>query len=656
MPYFTPKDPLQSLHAKPIDSTITGRGIVVGCLLALCISIGAPYGRQVIQGTSLALTSATPAAFFLFFILLLTLHTLLGLCRRSWCFTRGELLTIFVLMMIASAIPTKGVAGLLLPMITGTYYYAAPENGWVETVHPHLPTWLLVDDLQAVKDFYEGSAQGGEVPWQAWWPPLAGWLLFYLAFYLAQTSIMVILRRQWVENERLVYPLMQVPLAMLQQDEQDRLLMPFFRRGSMWLGFAIPFVLMSVYALHNYHPAFPALRLSSEIDLFGQTGQLRFGLNFLMLGFGYFISTSVGFSLWIFYLLHQIQEGVMAHWGMHSAQAKLGWWTEPGMGHQMMGALVALMAVSLWVARSHLKQVLQKAWCPETGLDDGDEIMSYRGALAGLLLGTVVMWLWLWQSGIPFWLAPVFIGSALTILTGLARIISETGLPIIKATMIPAGFVVSSVGVPALGMKGMVATGYTMVWCGDLLVFMMAPLANGLKLASEIQGRRRLLFWGMIAVMLIALVGSVCYTIELAYAHGSMNLLISEHYAREPSRFAAEKMVDLTGPDWPGYLRMGGGALVMTVLMLARQHFLGWPLHPLGFVVSHGRVMDGIWFSIFLAWLCKAVVLKYGGAAAYRRFQPFFLGLALGHIVVGGVWLVIDGFTGMVGNRIHLYS
>ena len=138
-----------------------------------------------IQGTSLALTSATPAAFFLFFILLLTLHILLGLCRRSWCFTRGELLTIFVLMMIASAIPPKGVAGLLLPMITGTYYYAVPENDWVETVHPYLPTWLLVDDLQAVKDFYEGSAQGGEVPWQAWWPPLAGWLLLAGGLLLA---------------------------------------------------------------------------------------------------------------------------------------------------------------------------------------------------------------------------------------------------------------------------------------------------------------------------------------------------------------------------------------------------------------------------------------------------------------------------------------
>ena len=49
------------------DTTVTVRGLGVGCVLALGIAIGAPYGRQVIQGTSLALTSATPAAFFLFF-------------------------------------------------------------------------------------------------------------------------------------------------------------------------------------------------------------------------------------------------------------------------------------------------------------------------------------------------------------------------------------------------------------------------------------------------------------------------------------------------------------------------------------------------------------------------------------------------------------
>ena len=60
------------------DTAVTVRGLCVGCVLALGIAIGAPYGRQVIQGTSLALTSATPAAFFLFFLLLLSLHLFLG--------------------------------------------------------------------------------------------------------------------------------------------------------------------------------------------------------------------------------------------------------------------------------------------------------------------------------------------------------------------------------------------------------------------------------------------------------------------------------------------------------------------------------------------------------------------------------------------------
>ena len=156
--------------------------------------------------------------------------------------------------------------------------------------------------------------------------------------------------------------------------------------------------------------------------------------------------------------------------------------------------------------------------------------------------------------------------------------------------------------------------------------------------------------------MLITLVVSIWYTIELAYRHGSMNLLISDHYAAEPSRLATEKLANPTGPSLSGYMRMGGGALFMSFLVIMRQNFLWWPFHPLGFVVSHGSVMNGIWFTIFLAWMIKAVILKYGGVTYYRKIQPFFLGLALGHIVVGGVWLVIDGFTGMVGNRIHLYS
>ena len=90
-------------------------------------------------------------------------------------------------------------------------------------------------------------------------------------------------------------------------------------------------------------------------------------------------------------------------------------------------------------------------------------------------------------------------------------------------------------------------------------------------------------------------------------------------------------------------------------LMVARHRFSWWPLHPLGFPVSMGWVMNQIWFSIFLAWLVKVTVLKYGGPRFYRSTRPFFLGVVLGQFVVGGVWLVIDGLTGTVGNQIRVY-
>ena len=81
----------------------------------------------------------------------------------------------------------------------------------------------------------------------------------------------------------------------------------------------------------------------------------------------------------------------------------------------------------------------------------------------------------------------------------------------------------------------------------------------------------------------------------------------------------------------------------------------GSPLHPVGFVVSGTWIMDNVWFSIFLAWMIKAVVLKYAGPGGYRTTRWFVLGIILGQFVVGGFWLVIDGFTGMKGHRIRMY-
>ncbi len=636
------------------EALVTLRGVLVGGLMCVFIAVAAPYGRHIIQGTALALTSATPIAFFLLFVLMLSVHLVLGGLRRQWAFKRGELITIFIMMMVASAIPTKGVVSMVLPIITGAFYYASPENGWATDIHPHLARWFLVDDVEAVKNFYEGLGAGAQIPWASWLPALLAWLAFYAAFYLALICISVIMRRQWVERERLTYPLARIPLAMIDGEGDSGLLKPFFKKWVMWVGFVISFVISSSTALHHYFPEVAAVTLSTNMRPFDFGSALILKVNFLMLGLAYFINTSVSLSIWLFYLLAYCQRNIFSALGVHDS-TDLGHWSQPITGHQMMGAIVVLVAATLWVGREHFKEVACKAWRRDAEVDDGGEIMSYRSAVVGSVLGLGGMWVWLWQTGIPGWAVPVFLFAGLAIFVGLARIIAETGLPIIKATMIPAGFALSSVGSSALGVNGVIATGYTMVWCGDLLVFMMAPLANGLRLSGETRGRRRLLLWAIVAAMIIALVLSFWFTLHLAYDHGAVNMYIAKNYANEPSRLAAVHMEHPTSPSLSGYLWMGSGALTMGGLMVARHKLLWWPFHPLGFVVSFGRVMEGIWFTVFLAWVSKALIMRFGGANVYRRMQPFFLGIALGHILAGGVWLVVDGFSGAVGNRILLY-
>ena len=62
------------------------------------------------------------------------------------------------------------------------------------------------------------------------------------------------------------------------------------------------------------------------------------------------------------------------------------------------------------------------------------------------------------------------------------------------------------------------------------------------------------------------------------------------------------------------------------------------------------------WFGIMIGWLCKLVVLKYGGAKPYRRLRPLFLGFILGQICASGFWTVLDFVLGGTGNKVPVFS
>jgi hypothetical protein len=94
-------------------------------------------------------------------------------------------------------------------------------------------------------------------------------------------------------------------------------------------------------------------------------------------------------------------------------------------------------------------------------------------------------------------------------------------------------------------------------------------------------------------------------------------------------------------------LAIGIGLLTTFGLAALRMNLTWWPFHPVGYAVSGSWSMDQLWASIFLAWLIKVLILKYGGAKTYRPIIPFFVGLLMGDFIMGAFWNLYGGVLGV---------
>ena len=119
-------------------SPFTWKGLAVGTAGALAIGIGAPYGVMLLKGSFMARNSSSPAAIFLFFLLVFFGNALLGGLRRTLALTRADLVLVYSMLLMAVAVPTQAFVGYLIPVISGLYYYATPENKWAELFFPHV--------------------------------------------------------------------------------------------------------------------------------------------------------------------------------------------------------------------------------------------------------------------------------------------------------------------------------------------------------------------------------------------------------------------------------------------------------------------------------------------------------------------------------------
>jgi hypothetical protein len=125
--------------------------------------------------------------------------------------------------------------------------------------------------------------------------------------------------------------------------------------------------------------------------------------------------------------------------------------------------------------------------------------------------------------------------------------------------------------------------------------------------------------------------------LHLMYSYGAE--------AKSKITFGAEAYDNLTGwikspqnGKFSEFMAICVGAGIAVLLQWLRVRLPWWPLHPLAFAVTSSWEINLVWGPLFLAWIFKSIILRYGGRGGFQRALPFFIGLMLGQFSVGSLW------------------
>ena len=234
---------------------------------------------------------------------------------------------------------------------------------------------------------------------------------------------MVLLRRQWVDHERLSFPLAQVPLMLLDGAEDPESLPRIARQRLFWFGFGITIAILG-WNMAGYFGIWPLIPLGNQsvasLTLFESFPPIPLKFNFLLVGVAYFARIEVLLSVWLFYLLRIIEQGVLDRVGLANARAVVNL--------QHFGGFVVFVLFTIWMARGHLLAVWRKFLGLQSDLDDSREFFSYRKAVLGVVLGLLYMLAWLYTAGMSPGVVVLFLGLLMIVYIGVTRVVAETGL------------------------------------------------------------------------------------------------------------------------------------------------------------------------------------------------------------------------------------
>jgi len=620
---------------------ITGRAIVAGAATSALLCVYANY-IGVLQGSGSLVKEQFSMASFLPFVGWLFLNALLKRWLPRLALSQAELLLVFSMAWMSGTIAVEGWVTYWVGISTTPTYFASPENRWREVLFDLLPWWALPEGSPGViRQFQEGLTPGASLPWAGWVGAFYWWFTVSAAVMTAGLCVIVLFQRQWVEAERLTFPLAVMPVDLT--EGFDRGMPQVFRERLFRVGFGVVFGVFLWNLVYFFSPGWPRITLfdgylSKEVRLGQRFPSLYLRVLPSVIGLTFLCDTEILLSLWLFGVLALLKVGLMTTLGV--AVGETGQQAGPAevVNIESHGAMTFLVAWSVYVARNHLRGVWQAA-----RRGDG----TYRLALVGLLASTIYIVGWMIAVGHTPFTAFLQVGLIFIAYFAVVKYTAASGFAYLFPVAVKGQEMIEHLAGTSWMSAGQIVGARIVssgLFYGNSRIPTLPGATHHLKLFEG--GRMGRVVGTVFLSFAVGFFASTLSLVYMGYEHGGRNLGTWGMQGGNVQTFdlivSEIEKTDRPSPDaakWAVWLVGGAEAGLLTFL---RGRFPWWPIHPLGLAFQYTSGPRIYAFSIFLVWAAKTLLLRLGGVALYRRARPFFYGVVVGYVSGIGVSALVD--------------
>jgi len=568
--------------------------------------------------------------------ILMFFNLIIGKIAKKTFLSQSELLVIYIMITVATTISGATMMTSLMGTLAHPFWYATPENEWQQLFWQYIPSWFTVSDTKILEGYYIGGTTIHTIDnLKAWSIPMITWSCFIFVIYFSLLCISSIIRKQWSENEKLSYPITQLPLTMV----TDR---SFFRSKLMWVGFSAVAFIRIMNGFHDLFPVIPQFPYGYRIDQFftdkpwNAIGYTWMSFNFAIVGLTYFMPLDLSFSCWFFFWLTR---------GERVLGSLMGW-KNLYLNERASGAWIGVCLIALWASRRYFINLIKHLLGRYTE-DESYEPMKYRSSVLLFLLSFIALVSFCYLAGMSMWAILAYYLLFYLLAIALGRVRAELGPPYHELIDInPRKIMVDIFGPMRLRGNNLTIITFLYGFNRCSRAHTMPAELESLKIGE----RGGILNNRLILAIAIALgVGAFATFwsyLQIAYKYGVASKLRGWiAYSGWESFNPLQNYLQYPhGTNISAVIAMSGGFSFVIFLYLMRTRFLWWPLHASGYVLS-GASWGGMiyfWFPVMISWLIKSIILKHGGRGTHRKAIPFFLGLVLGDYIPRSIFAIVS--------------